>query len=54
MIYRIFGFIIIASTFNSYAQDKTFNNWCFSNNCGITFNTSPSTALNGTATVKYT
>jgi gliding motility-associated-like protein len=49
MIYRIFWFIIIVCTFSSYAQNKTFNNWCFSNNCGITFNTNPATAINGTA-----
>ena len=49
MSYKIYILIIGIGFYNGYAQDKTFNNWCFSNNCGITFNTSPASALNGTA-----
>ena len=49
MNYRIYIFLVVICSFDCYTQNKTFNNWCFSNNCGITFNTSPATALNGTA-----
>lgn len=39
-------FIILPLVSNLFSQDKTFNNWHFGNNCGITFNTNPPSFLN--------
>ncbi|MBA4241942.1 MAG: hypothetical protein C0448_14545 [Sphingobacteriaceae bacterium] len=51
MIYKLYIFIFVGCFLDSFSQDKTFNNWHFGANYGLTFNTNPASILNGSALI---